>query len=171
MQALDAQGRQRFSWPARVVIAEDEQLVLCGDWERLLRLPDGRAVPVTNRSLEFYDRRKPYTVAALFGKGWELEEYYARLIRPPRWDLAQKTLTIEMLGLDVRVTPAPEYEYEFLEHEGLEPEGSKPKQRLSSEDEAKLREGIFELLEELERREGPFDPDVLREWVERARRM
>ena len=169
MQALDAQGRRKFSWPARVVAAEDEaeRLVLCGDWGRPLTLSDGRTVPVTNRSLEFYHRRKPYAVAALFGEAWELQEYYAHLIRPPRWDLAERTLTIEMLGLDVRITP--EYEYEFLEHEASRAPGPPPK--LLPEDETRLREGVFELLEELERREGPFDPHGLREWVGRARRM
>jgi hypothetical protein len=176
VEARDAQGRLRFSWPARVVphaparapahepeVEKGETLVLCGDWERPLRLPDGRTVPVLNRSLEFYDRRKPYAVAALFDRAWELQEYYARLIRPPHWDLTQGKLLLEMLGLDVRIEP--DYEYELLEH------APEARPSLSPADEEALRGGMLALLEELERREGVFDPEGLREWVERARRM
>lgn len=177
MEVRDVSGRRRrrLSWPARVVASEEDRLVLYGDWERPLTLPDpeGQVVPVTNRSLEFYHRRKPYAIAALLGLTWELQEYYVRLIRPPRWDLScrdpsPKTLRIERLGLDVRIRP--DYEYEFIEHGGSGSSGS-AERGISPEDEARLREGVFALLEELERREGPFDPDELREWVERARRM
>ena len=166
VRALDGRGRLRYAWPARLVAHEGEEFVLCGDWERPLLLPDGRTVPVTNRSLEFYHRRKPYTVAALFDRAWTLQEYYARLVRPPRWDPSSEELVLELLGLDVSV--GPNYEYGLIEHEGLPPERAP---EAEAEDEEELRRGVFALLEELERREGPFDPETLRTWVERARRM
>ncbi len=140
-------------------------MVLCGDWERPLAFPDGRVVPITNRSLEFYDREKPYTVAALFDRTWELQEYYARLIRPPQWEFRPRILVLELLGLDVQITP--DYDYALLEHETVDdPEAVR---RLAQE-ESRLREGVLALLEEVERREGPFDPEKLRGWVEQVRR-
>ena len=164
VEARDARGRLKFSWPTRLVAHGRGELALSGDWERPLQLPDGREAPIPNRSLEFYYAGKPYAVAALFDRAWKLQEYYVRMVRPPRWeDPPRETLTLELLGLDIQVKP--DYEYELIEHS---PDG---KSDLGPEDEGRLRAGVFEVLEQVERREGVFDPQRLREWVERARRV
>lgn len=181
VRVRDARRRLRWAWPARLLAREpeDERLVLYGDWERPLRRfkpepgrepAEGGSVEtvglVSNRSLEFYELRKPYAVAALLARDWALQEYYARVTRPPHYDEAEGTLTLVSLGFDVQVRPLRDdgdldLDYEILEHEPPE----------DPDEQALAREALLELIELIERREGPFDPRALAPYVEKARKL
>lgn len=168
VQAQDAQRKLKFSWPARLLEQGETQLVLYGDWERPLHRHDAHhaegeiVLPVPNRSIEFYDLVKPYSIAALLDRTWQLKEYYARVILPPTHDEAARTLTFVMLGFDVQVQPTDgDLDYEILEH--TLPEDPK--------EQDLAREALFELVELIERREGPFDSQLLARYVQKARKL
>ena len=179
VRVRDARRRLRWAWPARLLAREpeDERLVLYGDWERPLRrfkLEPGREPAegdgvetvgiMSNRSLEFYELRKPYAVAALLARDWALQEYYARVTLPPQYDEAEGTLTLVSLGFDVQVRPVHDdgdLDYEILEHEPPE----------DPDEQGLAREALLELIELIERREGPFDPRALAPYVEKARKL
>jgi len=145
-----AQGELRYSWPASLIARDDDLIVLYGDWGRPLQRPGGDVTRVTNRSLEFYWLSSPYTVAAIFDEDWELREYYGRVIEPPR--LSGGELEFVMLGYDLQIRP--EYDYEIVELE-----------EVSSEAER----GLMGLVELVERREGPFDRDILARYLRPVR--
>jgi protein associated with RNAse G/E len=161
VRALDASGKLKFTWPTTLLRHEGDSLVLYGEWDRPLRSADSTVMSVTNRSIEFYDLKKPYVIGAILDRTWELREYYARIVRPPRYDPDRKELSLEMLGLDVQITP--EYDYEIIAQEDEQ-------RALSEGDHDRARLGLLDLLEEIERREGPFDSGFLRGFVEEARR-
>jgi len=168
VQAQDARRKLKFSWPAHLLERREEQLVLYGDWERPLHRHDAPNIEgeivlsVTNRSIEFYDLMKPYGIAALLNRTWQLEECYARVTLPPKYDEAARTLTFVMLGFDVQVQPTgSDLDYEILEHTLP---GDPKEQDLA-------REALLELVELVERREGPFDPQCLDEYVQKARAL
>lgn len=160
VRALDAKGELKLSWPTTLLRREGDLLVLYGEWGRPLCSADGTVASVTNRSIEFYGLKKPYGIATILDRAWELREYYARIARPPCYD-PDKALSFEMLGLDVQITP--ECDYELIAREDEE-------SALSDEDLDSARRGVMDLIEEIERREGPFDSGFLSKFVEEARR-
>jgi hypothetical protein len=149
-----AQRKLKYSWPTRLVAREGDLIVLYGDWGRPLRYASGDVTPVTNRSLEFYWLKKPYAIAAIFDKDWELREYYGRVIEPPK--LSGGELELAMLGYDLQINS--DYDYEIVE---LEQGGS----------EGEAERGLIELIELIERREGPFDREFLGGHLTQVRRV
>jgi len=86
------------------------------------------------------------------------------VILPPQYDEAEGTLTLVSLGFDVQVRSVHDdgdLDYEILEHELPE----------DPDEQALAREGLLELIERIERREGPFDPRALAPYVEKARKL
>jgi hypothetical protein len=63
--------------------------------------------------------------------------------------------------LDVQITP--EHDYEIIAREDEQ-------RALTEGDHDRARQGLLDLLEEIERREGPFDSGFLRRFVEEAGR-
>lgn len=150
VKALDRDGNVKYAWEATLLAHEREEnlIVLYGAWGRPLSYgAQGRTVPITNRSLEFYWLRQPYTLSAACDREGNLREYYGRIIHPPELEEETQVLTFILLGVDLRVTP--DYDFEVLEHEHRE-------QLSDAEDEAAGR-ALLALVEMVERREGPFD--------------
>lgn len=163
VRAQDVAGELRYSWEAALLAreAEEDLVVLAGDWERPLHHA-GReeAAPVTNRSLEFYWLGRLYAVFALFDRDWGLREYYGRVIRPPKLDERHGLLTLVLLGPDLQVRP--DLDYRVLERAD--------RSRLSPDEERTAERALLSLVELVERREGPFDSEFLGRFLERVRR-
>jgi len=150
--------RAKYRWPVQELTQESGLLVFHGAWERSLEfLSQGTTAPVTNRSIEFYWRERPYGITVAYDENWALQELYGRVIRPPRWSEVDRTLDLVSLGLDVQVTPG--LTYEILEHADYD--------ALDEVDVATAQEGLMGLIETIERQEGPFDPS----WLARYEHM
>ena len=158
VRVLNARERPKYRWPVQTLADEGELLVVYGAWERLLEfISQGTTAPVTNQSIEFYWRERPYTVAAAYDENWALQELYGRIIRPPRWNEAEGALDLVSLGLDVQITPA--LGYDILEHADYD--------GLDEADLARAQEGLMGLIELIERQEGAFDP----RWLSRYEQL
>ena len=152
IRVLNPRERAKYRWPVQTIADEGELLVAHGTWERPLEfMSQGTTAPVTNQSIEFYWRERPYTVAAAYDENWALQELYGRIVRPPRWNEVERTIDLVSLGLDVQVTPA--LGYDILEGTDYD--------ALDEADLATAQEGLLGLIELIERQEGPFDPSWL----------
>jgi len=149
VRVLNPRERPKYRWPVSELAQEGDLLVAHGPWERPLEfISQETEAPVTNQSIEFYWWQAPYTVAAAYDENWALQELYGRVIRPPRWNEAERRLELISLGLDLQVTPG--LSYEVLEHGDYD--------ELDGADVATSQEGLMGLIEMVERLEGPFDP-------------
>lgn len=153
VKALDAQRSLKYSWSATLLAREEDGVVLYGKWGRLLCHAQGERVPITNCSIEFYPFRGPYVISVILDRAGKLQEYYGRVISPPTLYTPEKELEFVMLGVDLQVRP--NYDYEILDR--ANEELSEPAQR-----------GLIELVECVERREGPFDREFLRSYLLRT---
>lgn len=152
IRVLNPRERAKYRWLVQMLAEEGDLLVVHGLWERLLEfISQGTSAPVTNQSIEFYWRERPYTVAAAYDENWALQELYGRIVRPPRWNEAEQAFDLVSLGLDVQVRPA--LSYDILEHADYD--------ALDEADLATAQEGLMGLIEMIERQEGPFDPSWL----------
>ena len=186
VKAFDAQRVFKYSWPTRLIAQEGDLLILHGDWGRLLHHTAGEKVHITNQSLEFYSLSRPYAISALLvGRdeqhrhttprrywchnhlserrelnpqqpAWKgtLQEYYGQVTLPPLTYESGREISFVMLGLDLQVKPS--FDYEILDRTGKE---------LSE----RAGQGLIELVELIERREGPFDQEYLRPYLQQVR--
>lgn len=154
VKALDAQQRVKYSWPAMLLAQEEDLIVLHGDWERLLQHAEGQQAAITNRSIEFYPLHCPYTISAILDQQGRLQEYYGRVTLPPLTHKPGKEISFVMLGLDLQVKP--DFDYEILD-------------RAQEETSKQAQQGLIELVELIERREGPFDREYLRPYLQQVR--
>ena len=156
VKAFDAEHKFKYSWSATLLAQERGWIILYGDWGRLLHHAEGAAVPITNRSLEFYPVDSPYVISVLLDRVGELKEYYGRVILPPLIYQSERQIEFAMLGVDLHVKA--DFDYEILESPVLKPSNSGAIQR-----------GLIELVELIERREGPFDREFLLPYLQQAR--
>jgi protein associated with RNAse G/E len=159
VKALDPQHVLKYFWHARPLAQTEDWIVLYGEWGRLLHHAEGETVPITNRSLEFYARRRPYVISVILDRAGKLQEYYGRVILPPLVYEPAKQIEFVMLGVDLPVTP--DYDYEILDRAAQNYDD----ETLSTQ----AQHGLMELVELLERREGPFDPEFVDLYLQRAR--
>ncbi|OGF57617.1 MAG: hypothetical protein A2Z21_10800 [Candidatus Fraserbacteria bacterium RBG_16_55_9] len=154
VKAFDAQRVFKYSWPTRLIAQEGDLLILHGDWGRLLHHTAGEKVHITNQSLEFYSLSRPYAISALLDRQGTLQEYYGQVTLPPLTYESGREISFVMLGLDLQVKPS--FDYEILDRTGKE---------LSE----RAGQGLIELVELIERREGPFDQEYLRPYLQQVR--
>ena len=154
VKAFDAEHTFKYSWPTTLLTQEEDLIVLHGDWERLLHHAAGEKVPITNRSIELYPLHRPYAISVLLDRQGKLQEYYGRVSLPPLTYEPGKQIALVMLGLDLQVKP--DFDYDILD---------RTKDELSEQ----AQKGLIELVELIERREGPFDREYLRPYLQRVR--
>ncbi|MBI1729647.1 DUF402 domain-containing protein [Candidatus Acetothermia bacterium] len=147
VEALTPQGELKYRWQGESLEQSKSLVVLRGAWERLLEHADEPATPITNQSLEFYWPDRLYTISALFDERGSLREFYGRVILPLTLDVKSKKITIILVGPDLQITPNGQYEVLDLPYQPT------PEQEVRYD----LGQGWLDLVELVERREGPFD--------------
>lgn len=156
VKALDADHKFKYSWPAMLLSHKGNSVVLYGEWGRLLHHASGERVPITNQSIEFCPRNCPYVVSIMLDRKGKIQEYYGRVTLPPLIYQPEKQISFVMLGVDLQVKP--NFDYEILDSMSQR-EGHS----------TQLQQGLLQLVELIERREGPFDRKFLRAYLDRIR--
>ncbi len=144
---LDATGREVWAYPTRLLARGQGWIRVEGDFDRDDVVFRDWSVRRGDRMVEIFYADRPYNVFAVHdGSAGGLKGWYCNITRPAR--LSPADVYFEDLALDLVVFPdGRSLVLDEDEFAGL---------ALSTEERARARQALDELLELSRRREGPF---------------
>jgi protein associated with RNAse G/E len=144
---LDATGREVWAYPTRLLARGQGWILVEGDFDRDDVVFRDWSVRRGDRMVEIFYADRPYNVFAVHdGSAGGLKGWYCNITRPAR--LSPADVYFEDLALDLVVFPdGRSLVLDEDEFAGL---------ALSTEERARARQALDELLELSRRREGPF---------------
>ena len=147
-------GSIRRSWTCELVKRHDSLLVFVGEFETAVEHSDLGRIEKGTRSYEYYWLDRWYSIFRFHEPSGTLRNFYCNINMPPQFSDG----VLDYVDLDIDIVVWPDFSHVVLDRD--EYERHSQLFRYPPAVDEKVETTVKELLEMIERREMPLEPEV-----------